>query len=58
MAARMHNLRISSDHNYPVNMMQSFMDRFAATQAAGSSDSQIHSDDEEFENNNESAQQR
>ena len=52
MAARMHNLRISSDHNYPVNIMQRFMDSFAANQASVSSESQID-DDDEFENADE-----
>ena len=49
MAARMHNLRISSDHNYPVNIMQSFMDRFMTNQlqVAGTSGSQINEDDED-----------
>lgn len=53
MAARMHNLRISSDHNYPVNIMQRFMDSFTANQASGSSESQIDDDDDEFENADE-----
>lgn len=51
MAARMHNLRISSDHNYQVNIMQRFMDSF--NQASNSSESQIDyddDDDDEFEN--------
>lgn len=52
MAARMHNLRISNDHNNPVNIMQSLM----ANQAVGTSDSQIsegndnNSDDDEVKN--------
>ncbi|XP_078363071.1 uncharacterized protein LOC144647185 [Oculina patagonica] len=54
MAARMHNLRISSDHNYPVNIMQRFMNSFTANQASGSSESQIDDDDDdEFENADE-----
>ena len=53
MAARMHNLRISSDHNYPVNIIQRFMDSF--NQASKSSQSQVNddddnNDDDEFEN--------
>ena len=49
MAARMHNLRISSDHNYQVNIMQRFLDSF--NQASNSSESQIdYDDDDEFEN--------
>lgn len=52
MAARMHNLRISSDHNYPVNIIQRFMDSF--NQASKSSQSQIDDDDDdEFENADE-----
>lgn len=50
MAARMHNLRISSDHNYPVNIIQRFMDSF--NEASKSSQSQI-SDDDEFESADE-----
>ena len=52
MAARMHNLRISNDHNNPVNIMQSLM----ANQAVGTSNSQIsegndnNSDDDEVKN--------
>lgn len=50
MAARMHNLRISSDHNYQVNIMQRFLDSF--NQASNSSERQIDydDDDDEFEN--------
>ena len=52
MAARMHKLRISSDHNNPINILQSLM----ANQAVGTSDSQIckgndnNSDDDEVKN--------
>lgn len=52
MAARMHNLRISNDHNNPVNILQSLM----ANQAVGTSDSQIcegndnNSDDDKVKN--------
>jgi len=58
MAARMHKLRISSDHNYPVNIMQSFTDQFVVSQAAASSKSQTDNDDDEFENSNQSTRQR
>ena len=54
MAARMHNLRISSDHNYPVNIIQRFMDSF--NEASKSSQSQVNDDDDdddEFENADE-----
>ena len=52
MAARMHNLRISSDHNYPVNIIQRFMDSF--NQASKSSQNQINDDDDdELENADE-----
>jgi len=52
MAARMHNLRISSDHNYPVNIIQRFMDSF--NQESKSSQSQINDgDDDELENADE-----
>lgn len=54
----MHKLRISSDHSYPVNIMQSFTDRFVVSQVAGSSKSQTDSDNDEFENSNESTRQR
>jgi len=58
MAARMHKLRISSDHSYPVNIMQSFTDQFVVSQVAGSSKSQTDNDDDEIENSNESTRQR
>ena len=54
MAARMHNLRISNDHNNPVNILQSLM----ANQAVGTSDGQIcegndnNSDDDGVKNTN------
>ena len=53
MAARMHNLRISSDHSYPVNIIQRFMDSF--NEGSKSSLSQINDDDDddEFENADE-----
>ena len=51
MAARMHNLRISSDHNYPANIIQRFMDSF--NEASKSAQSQINDDDDEFENADE-----
>lgn len=58
MAARMHNLRISSDHNYPVNIIQRFMDSF--NEASKSSQSQINDDDDddEFENADEMQRRR
>lgn len=58
MAARMHNLRISNDHNYPVNIMQRYLDQFVAHQPPGSSDSPVDNDDQEFENNDESTEGR
>ena len=59
MAARMHNLRISNDHSYPVNSMQSFLDQFVVSQTAGSAESQFdNDDDEEFENECETTQKR
>lgn len=58
MAARMHNLRISNDHSYPVNSIQSFLDQFVVSQRAGSAESQFDNDDEEFENECETAQKR
>ena len=53
MAARMHNLRISSDHNYPVNIIQRFMDSF--NEASKSSQSQISDDDDDDDDEFESA---
>ncbi|XP_029193731.2 uncharacterized protein LOC114959742 isoform X1 [Acropora millepora] len=50
MAARMHNLRISNDHNYPVNIMQSVLDGFVGSQAAGYSVGQFANDSDELEN--------
>lgn len=58
MAARMHNLRISNDHNYPVNIMQRYLDQFVAHQPPGSSESPVDNDDQEFENNDESTEGR
>ena len=59
MAARMHKLRISNDHNYPVNITESFLNHFnAAGQAAGSFENQLDNDDEEFENSTDSTQER
>lgn len=56
MAARMHNLRISSDHNYPVNIIQRFMDSF--NQESKSSQSQINDDDDDDELENADEMQR
>lgn len=50
MAARMHNLRISNDHSYPVNIMQSVLDGFVGSQAAGYSVGQFANDSDELEN--------
>jgi len=56
MAARMHNLRISSDHNYPVNIIQRFMDSF--NQASKSSQNQINDDDDDELENADEMQRR
>jgi len=56
MAARMHNLRISSDHNYPVNIIQRFMDSF--NQESKSSQSQINDDDDDELENADEMQRR
>lgn len=59
MAARMHNLRISNDHNYPVNVMQTFLDEFVVRRTPDHFESQFANDDDgEVGNNNESAQER
>ena len=50
MAARMHNLRISNDHNYPVSITQSVLDGFVGSQAEGYSVTQFASYNDELEN--------
>lgn len=50
MAARMHNLRISNDHNYPVSITQSVLEGFVGSQAEGYSVTQFASYNDELEN--------
>lgn len=49
MAARMHNLRISSDHSYPVNTVQSV----TANRMVDTTKSRIHEDDDDDSDDNE-----